>query len=112
MQPIGRLLLRALSCAALIAGRAHGEASKAAPVLGAYNVDPGKITVSGFSASGFLAMQMVVAYSSVFKGVGIFAGGPYDCARQAGAIGLRKRRDAANQRFDRQHAKLERQPDR
>lgn len=50
--------------------------------LGAYNVDPNSVSVSGLSAGGFMAAQLGVAYSDTFKtGFGIFAGGPYDCAR-------------------------------
>ena len=61
--------------AALAAGGAH-----AAGNLGAYNVDTGKTTVSGLSAGGFMANQLGIAYSSLFKGVGVFAAGPYMCA--------------------------------
>ncbi|HYA65572.1 MAG TPA: PHB depolymerase family esterase, partial [Burkholderiaceae bacterium] len=70
-----------------IAGFALGALSFAAPVLGTFNVDPARVSVSGFSAGGFFAMQLAIAYSSVFSGVGIFAAGPYDCARQTYAFG-------------------------
>jgi len=81
-----------LTCAtsfyiAIIAGAALSSANAAAPELGTYNVDTARISISGFSAGGFFAMQMGIAYSSVFSGVGIFAGGPYDCARHAYAFG-------------------------
>lgn len=50
--------------------------------LSAYNVDPNSVSGSGFSAGGFMAAQLGVAYSDTFKtGFGVFAGGPYDCAR-------------------------------
>jgi poly(3-hydroxybutyrate) depolymerase len=50
--------------------------------LGAYNVDPSSVSVSGFSSGGFMTVQLGVAYSDVFEvGFGVFAGGPYDCAR-------------------------------
>lgn len=50
--------------------------------LGAYNVDPSSVSVSGFSSGGFMTVQLGVAYSDIFKvGFGVFAGGPYDCAR-------------------------------
>jgi poly(3-hydroxybutyrate) depolymerase len=48
--------------------------------LPAFNVDTSQITVSGLSAGGFMANQLGYAYSSTFKGVGVFAGGPYMCA--------------------------------
>lgn len=54
----------------------------AASALGAYNVDPSSVSVSGISSGGFFAGQLGVAYSDVFPvGFGVFAGGPYDCAR-------------------------------
>ena len=81
-------LIRLLSLWAIgVIGSILGEASVAAPALGTYNIDAARISVSGFSAGGFFAMQMGVAYSSVFHGVGIFAGGPYDCARQSYVYG-------------------------
>lgn len=53
-----------------------------APPLQPYNVDPAMVSVSGISAGGFMASQLGIAYSSVFtRGFGVFAGGPYDCAR-------------------------------
>ena len=67
--------------ATLLAG-APWLAAAAAP-LAAYNVDPANVSISGMSSGGYVAMQMAVAYSSVFRGVGVVAGGPYDCARQA-----------------------------
>lgn len=54
----------------------------AAAALSAYNVDPSSVSVSGISSGGFFAVQLGVAYSDVFPvGFGVFAGGPYDCAR-------------------------------
>ncbi len=57
-----------------------GGAAPAAVALPALNIEPGSITVSGLSAGGFMANQMGWAFSSTFKGVGVFAGGPYMCA--------------------------------
>lgn len=63
-----------------LASLAVTRASAAA--LGAYNVDPGSVSVSGISSGGFFSVQLGVAYSDTFKtGFGVFAGGPYDCAR-------------------------------
>lgn len=53
-----------------------------AATLAGYNVDPKSVSVSGLSAGGFMSAQLGVAYSNIFKtGFGVFAGGPYDCAR-------------------------------
>lgn len=53
-----------------------------AAILNAYNADPNSVSVSGLSAGGFMSAQFGVAYSDTFKvGFGVFAGGPFDCAR-------------------------------
>lgn len=39
------------------------------------------VTVSGISSGGYMAVQFQVAYSTIVRGAGIVAGGPYDCAR-------------------------------
>jgi len=49
--------------------------------LPSYNVDPAQVSVSGYSAGAFMAQQLGVAYSSRFMGVGVLAGGFYDCRR-------------------------------
>jgi poly(3-hydroxybutyrate) depolymerase len=49
--------------------------------LPALNVDVRQTSVSGLSSGGFMAVQFAVAHSSIVKGVGAIAGGPYDCAQ-------------------------------
>ena len=50
--------------------------------LGSYNIDPKLVSVSGISSGGYMAGQLGVAYSGVFTaGFGVFAAGPFDCAR-------------------------------
>ncbi|UNI13278.1 hypothetical protein JDV02_000035 [Purpureocillium takamizusanense] len=50
--------------------------------LPGYNVDPSSVSVSGLSSGGFMAAQLGIAYSGTFRtGFGVFAGGPFDCAR-------------------------------
>ncbi|MBA2674340.1 PHB depolymerase family esterase [Ramlibacter sp.] len=71
-------LLRTLAAAAAMA--LATVAAHAVVALPKYNVDTSKATVSGLSSGGFMANQLGYAYSSYFKGVGIFAGGPYMCA--------------------------------
>jgi hypothetical protein len=48
--------------------------------LKSYNVNTADTSVSGLSSGAFFAEQVGVAFSSTIKGVGIVAGGPYDCA--------------------------------
>src|SRR6058998_3445709 len=59
----------------------------AAPVsLERYGVDPARVTVSGISSGGYMAVQLDVAYSSLFSGVGVVAAGPYGCADTGGSV--------------------------
>jgi hypothetical protein len=51
--------------------------------LPAYNAELNGTTVSGLSSGAFFAVQMHVAFSDFITGAGVFAGGPYDCARGA-----------------------------
>jgi poly(3-hydroxybutyrate) depolymerase len=50
-------------------------------VLPALGIDPKRVSVSGLSSGGFMAMQYGVAHSASVMGVGVVAGGPYDCRR-------------------------------
>ena len=55
----------------------RGAAALPLPKL---KIDTSQTTVSGLSSGGFMANQLGYAYSSTFKGVGVFAAGPYMCA--------------------------------
>jgi len=55
-------------------------AVQAAVPLPQLNIDKTQATVSGLSSGAFMANQLGYAYSDTFKGVGVFAGGPYMCA--------------------------------
>lgn len=71
---------------------AFGVVAAAAPAttLQPYNVDPDSVSVSGMSSGGFMTAQLAVAYSGTFRaGFGVFAGGPYDCARDQGVSCLK-----------------------
>ena len=70
-----RLLCIAAAFAAVAVSPVH--AVVALPQL---NVDTSQTTVSGLSSGAFMANQLGYAYASTFKGVGVFAGGPYMCA--------------------------------
>jgi len=45
-----------------------------------FRIDPDRITVSGISSGAYMAGQLHVAYSGLFSGAGLLAGGPYQCA--------------------------------
>ena len=49
--------------------------------LHGYNAALGESSVSGISSGAFMAVQFGTAWSSVIKGVGVIAGGPYWCAK-------------------------------
>ena len=54
--------------------------SQAAPPLQRYNVDQSRISVSGLSSGGYMAVQLHVAFSRTFMGAGVLAAGVYYCA--------------------------------
>lgn len=45
------------------------------------DLNSSRITVSGVSSGGFMAVQLHLAYSSVFSGAASLAGGIYECAK-------------------------------
>lgn len=45
------------------------------------SVDLNRITVSGVSSGGFMAVQLHVAHSALFRGAASIAGGIYECAK-------------------------------
>lgn len=58
--------------------------------LGSYGIDPEAVSVSGISSGGFMAVQLHVAFSARYSGVGVVAGGPFFCAEGSAtrAIGI------------------------
>ena len=64
---------------ALLAGAAK-ELAAQSPPLSEYNIDASQTSVSGLSSGGYMAVQFEVAFSSLVRGAGIIAGGPYYCA--------------------------------
>jgi len=76
--------LRWIGAAALLAAAMQLAACKsentALPALGA---ELGATSVSGLSAGAYMAGQFQIAHSSIVRGAGIIAGGPYGCAESA-----------------------------
>jgi poly(3-hydroxybutyrate) depolymerase len=66
----------AVGCVALVAGPALTEER-----LTGFNADINESSISGISSGAFMAVQFATAWSSVIKGVGVVAGGPYWCAK-------------------------------
>ena len=78
-----RSTLVALSSAAVMAASVLAVSPLAAEpaALRGYNAAIGESSVSGISSGAFMAVQFGTAWSSVIKGVGVIAGGPYWCAK-------------------------------
>jgi poly(3-hydroxybutyrate) depolymerase len=68
----------AFGCAALVAGAASAQEPLK---LTGYNADISESSISGISSGAFMAVQFATAWSSVIKGVGVVAGGPFWCAK-------------------------------
>ena len=77
--PASRSVLSALASVLLVAASAGSVATAAEP-LPALSIDLNQTTVSGLSSGAFMAVQFHVAFSSVVRGAGVVAGGPYYCA--------------------------------
>ena len=45
-------------------------------------------SISGISSGAFMAVQFGVSWSSIVKGVGVIAGGPYYCAQGTATDGI------------------------
>jgi poly(3-hydroxybutyrate) depolymerase len=80
----GRALAMAAAVLVASCGGDGGRAS-AGERLEPLPVAADTVTVSGASAGGYMAVQFHVANSSLVQGAGVFAAGPYDCAR--GSVG-------------------------
>lgn len=48
--------------------------------LSSYNVKKGESSISGLSSGAFMTVQLHLAHSASFAGVGVIAGGPFRCA--------------------------------
>lgn len=88
--------MRLPSTAALVlAASLGGCAGKSSPPpLPALNVALNATTVSGLSSGGYMAVQYQVAFAAETKGAGIFAAGPWGCARGELALALQDCFDA------------------
>jgi poly(3-hydroxybutyrate) depolymerase len=67
-----------LACLVALPLPCHGEPPQELPAL---NVDIAETSISGISSGGFMAVQFQVAHSSIVKGVGVIAAGPYFCSQ-------------------------------
>src|SRR4029453_1543643 len=79
----GNVLAVAISLVAALPGTA--SRAQEGPALGPYNAALGESSISGISSGAFMAVQFGFAWSSVIKGVGVVAGGPFYCAQASAA---------------------------
>jgi hypothetical protein len=68
----------AVGCTALVAVPALAQQPAK---LSGYNADIGESSISGISSGAYMAVQFGTAWSSVIRGVGVVAGGPFWCAK-------------------------------
>ncbi len=77
----GLIALLLLLASAAGCGGGSSDAPPAAPAAGFDAALKSRITVSGVSAGGFMAIQSHVALADRVSGAGVVAAGPYHCAR-------------------------------
>ena len=77
---LSRLRRARLGWLALLLAGAATSALAATEQLASYNVDLAQTSVSGISSGGYMSVQFATAHSATVRGVGVFAGGPYECA--------------------------------
>jgi hypothetical protein len=77
-----RTALMAFSCVVSLSIQACADEQSP---LTSYNAAIGESSISGISSGAFMAMQFGTAWSSVIKGVGVVAGGPFYCAQAQAA---------------------------
>lgn len=65
----------------LFAGMSFACIAAPAQPLPKLNVDIKQTSISGISSGGFMSVQFQVAHSSIVKGAGIVAGGPFYCSQ-------------------------------
>ena len=66
----------ALGCVVIVTGPARTDER-----LTGFIADIRESSVSGISSGAFMAVQFATAWSSMIKGVGVVAGGPFWCAK-------------------------------
>lgn len=69
-----------LAFAGLTVGLPAAGPVAAADKLPALNAAIGETSVSGISSGAYMAVQMQVVHSSIMRGAGVVAGGPFGCA--------------------------------
>lgn len=65
---------------------ALAQAAEPLPALGASTA---RLSVSGISSGAYMAVQMQVAHAAAIRGVGVIAGGPFECAEGTVSRALR-----------------------
>jgi hypothetical protein len=74
------LILRVLPLLLIVLVACGKEAVETSADVVSYNIDPGRISVSGISSGAYMAGQLHLSHSAIFAGAALLAGGPYYCA--------------------------------
>src|SRR5262245_19954212 len=78
-------LLLAVAIAIALGAAAGAVFQAQGQELKSYNAAIEESCISGISSGAFMAVQFATAWSSVIKGVGVVAGGPFYCAQASAA---------------------------
>lgn len=79
---------RSLVLGAALAAATAASTGAAEPSLPAYNADIVQTSISGISSGAYMAVQFGTAWSSIIKGVGAIAGGPFGCSEGSASAAL------------------------
>ena len=82
----GRLALAVLAAIGVLVPLSAPTAAATQATLPRLNITDNYVT--GISSGGYMATQLQVAYSSRFRGAGVFSAGPYYCAQGSLTIAL------------------------
>ena len=82
---ISQLLRRNLLIFACVTPFSLSACGEEPGALQPYNAAIKESSISGISSGAFMAVQFGTAWSSIIKGVGIVAGGPFYCAQATGS---------------------------
>ena len=74
----GTAALRRWAAVAVLVATSPGARADGLPRLA---IEPHAVTVSGVSSGGYMATQFQISFSSMVRGIGVFAAGPWYCAR-------------------------------
>jgi poly(3-hydroxybutyrate) depolymerase len=79
---------RSVALGLLVTAGCITHKADAADKLPAFNAAATQTSISGISSGAYMAVQFAIAWSSIIKGVGVVAGGPFGCSEGSAATAL------------------------